>query len=121
MSGLFRSFWWGGFESACHINRASRRLDMICATEHDARAAEDFALVRSVGIRTVREGMRWHLIDRGAGYDFSTALPVARAASEAGIQVVWTLCHYGWPDGVNLFAPAFVERFRRYSAAAPVQ
>ncbi len=117
MSGLFRSFWWGGFESACHINGAARRLDMICATEHDARAAEDFSLVKSVGIETVREGMRWHLIDRGGGYDFSSALPVARAAREAGVQVVWNLCHYGWPDDVNLFAPAFVERFRRYSAA----
>lgn len=117
MSGLFRSFWWGGFESACHINGAAKRVDMICATEHDARAAEDFALVKSVGIETVREGMRWHLIDQGRRYDFSSALPVATAAIRARVQVIWTLCHYGWPDDLSLFEPAFVDRFGRYCAA----
>jgi hypothetical protein len=114
---IFRSFWWAGFESACHINGAAQRLDMIGATEHDARAAEDFALVGGAGIRTVREGMRWHLIDRGGRYDFSSALGVARAAKQAGMQVIWNLCHYGWPDDINLFAPAFVERFARYCGA----
>ena len=117
MSALFRSFWWGGFESACHINGAATRIDMICATEHDARAEEDFRLVRSVGIETVREGVRWHLIDRGGRYDFTSVLPVAEAARRTGVQVIWNLCHYGWPDDINLFAPAFVERFGRYCGA----
>ncbi|MBA2627154.1 MAG: beta-glucosidase [Gemmatimonadales bacterium] len=118
MSSPFRSFWMGGFESACHINGAGQRLDMICATQHDVRADEDYALLRSVGIRTAREGLRWHLIDRGRGqYDFSSARPVVDAAERRGIQVVWNLCHYGWPDDVNLFEPAFIRRFARYAAA----
>ena len=118
MRGLFRSFWWGGFESACQITGAATRIDMICATEHDARAEDDFRLVRSVGIETVREGMRWHLIDRAGHHDFSSVLPVAQAAQRAGVQVIWNLCHYGWPDDINLFAPAFVDRFGRYAGAA---
>ena len=28
---IFRSFWMGGFESACHINEANVRLDMLQA------------------------------------------------------------------------------------------
>jgi hypothetical protein len=31
---------------------------------------------------------------------------------------LWTLFHYGWPDDVNVFTPAFVARFARYAGAA---
>ena len=50
MSSLFRSFWMGGFESACHINFAGQRLDMICATQHDTSASDDYARLRTLGI-----------------------------------------------------------------------
>jgi beta-glucosidase/6-phospho-beta-glucosidase/beta-galactosidase len=41
-----------------------------------------------------------------------------RAAAERhGIQVAWNLCHYGWPDDVDLFQPAFVNRFAGFAAA----
>ena len=36
-----RSFWIGGFESACHINRAGCRLDLAAATQHDRFADAD--------------------------------------------------------------------------------
>ena len=39
------------------------------------------------------------------------------AADTQGIQVLWTLCHYGWPADVDVFAPAFVDRFARYCRA----
>ena len=32
---LFSSFWGAGFESACHINKAGVRLDMVASTQHD--------------------------------------------------------------------------------------
>jgi beta-glucosidase/6-phospho-beta-glucosidase/beta-galactosidase len=70
-----------------------------------------------MGMRTVRDGLRWHLIDRGPEYDFSSFLPMLKAAVEANVQVIWSLVHYGWPDDVDLFSAAFVDRFARYARA----
>jgi beta-glucosidase/6-phospho-beta-glucosidase/beta-galactosidase len=42
---------------------------------------------------------------------------MADAAERAGIQVLWDLCHYGWPDDLDLFSPRFIERFARYAGA----
>lgn len=114
---LFASFWLGGFEAACHINRARQRLDMLAVTQHDQQAAEDYALLRTLGIRAARDGVRWHLIERHGRYDFSSLAPMVRAAQEQGIQVLWGLCHYGWPDDLDVFTPAFVDRFARYCHA----
>src|SRR4051794_32905801 len=68
----FHSFWMGGFEAAGHINEHGARVNMLAATQHDRNVAEDLALVRSVGIGTVRESAQWHLIDRDGVLDFST-------------------------------------------------
>lgn len=114
---LFRSFWMGGFESACHINEAGKRLDMIAGVQHDSKVERDYALLRSMGMQTARDGLRWHLIDRGGSYDFSSFAPMLAAAQRHGIQVIWDLCHYGWPDDLDLFSAAFVDRFARFSAA----
>lgn len=115
--GLFRSFWQAGFEAADHINGLGRRVDMIAATQHDRFVVEDYARAREVGIRTVRESVHWHLVDRGGRYDFSSLAPIAEAARAGGMQVIWTLCHYGWPDDLDLFAPEWVGRFAAYAAA----
>lgn len=71
-----------------------------------------------MGFGTVRDGCRWHRIERSPGrYDFSSLLPQVRAAREAGVQVLWDLCHYGWPDGLDVFRPEFVDRFAEYARA----
>jgi hypothetical protein len=115
---MLGSFWIGGFECACHRRRDGRRLDVLAATGHDRWAAADYARLRRLGIETVREGVRWHRIERSPGrYDFSSLLPTVRAAREAGTQVIWDLCHYGWPEDVDLFRPAFVDRFADYARA----
>ena len=107
-----------GFESACHINRAGRRLDMLAATQHDRFAADDYARLRRIGIRSVRDTARWHLIERPGGvFDFSPLDCLLAAARQHQIQVVWNLCHYGWPDGLDVFAPEFVDRFARFCGA----
>lgn len=115
---LFRSFWMGGFESATHINRLGIRLDMIADTQHDVQAAGDYALLRGLDLRAARDSARWHLIERQRGrYDFASLAPLAAAAQSNGVQVIWNLCHYGWPDDVDVFSPAFPDRFARYCAA----
>lgn len=115
---VFKSFWMAGFECSCHCRGDSRRLDLIAATEHDRWAAADYARVCRLGIETVRDGTRWHRIERSPGrYDFSSLLPMVRAARETGVQVIWDLCHYGWPEGIDVFQPEFVDRFADYARA----
>jgi len=109
---LFSSFWMAGFESACHITRRGQRLDMIAATQHDTFAEADYARLRDVGITSIRDTVRWHLVERSPGsYDFSSLDPMLSAARRQGTQVIWDLCHYGWPDDLDIFEPAFVDRF----------
>lgn len=109
----------GGFECSTHRNPEKVRLDMIAGTGHDVQAESDYALVKTAGIRTVRDGLRWHLIERERGiYDWSSFLPMLEAAKKQGVQVIWDLCHYGWPDYLDIFSPEFPDRFARFSEAA---
>ena len=41
-----------------------------------------------------------------------------RAARDTGTQVIWDLCHWGWPDDLDIWSPAFVDRFAAFAAAA---
>src|SRR4051812_24651291 len=116
-SSLFQSFWMGGFEGACHIDQSGQRVDMIAGTQHDKQVDNDYAMLGAVEISTVRDGIRWPLIDHGGSYVFSSWLPMLQASLTHKIQVIWTLCHYGWPDDVDVLQPAFIERFARYCAA----
>jgi len=113
---VFDSFWIGGFEAATHVNGAGRRLDLIAATQHDVQVEEDYARLRSVGIRTVRDAVRWPLVERNGTFDFSSLAPMVVAAERQGMQVMWTLLHYGVPDDVDMFSPEFPTRFARFSA-----
>jgi hypothetical protein len=89
-SGLFQSFFMGGFECATHRRRDGRRLDLIKATHHDVNAAADYRMLADHGICTVRDGPRWHLIESSPGhYDWSSFLPMLRATQETGTQVIW--------------------------------
>jgi hypothetical protein len=117
-SRLFRSFWIAGFECSCQINSLGERLDMAAALGHDRCALQDYRRLAEVGIAAARDGLRWHLIERGGGFDWSSWIPMLDAARAAGVQVIWDLCHYGWPDGLDIFSPAFVERFARFAGEA---
>lgn len=115
----FRSFLMGGFEGSAHRRPGGEQLDLIAATGHDRRAAADYHALAGCGIRTVRDAFRWHLIETAPGhYDWSSALPMVRAARAAGVQPIWDLCHYGLPHDLDIWSPAFVDRFARFCAAA---
>ena len=71
-----------------------------------------------MGMRTARDGIRWHLIERSPGiYDFSSVLPMLAAARHAEIQVIWDVLHYGWPDDLDIFSRSFVSRFADFCRA----
>ncbi|MBL6455457.1 beta-glucosidase [Belnapia sp. T6] len=114
---LFRSFFLGGFECSTHRRNDGRRLDLIAATRHDLLAEEDYRQVAEHGIRAVRDGVRWHLVQAaGPGqYDWSAVQPMLQASVRTGTQVVWDLCHYGWPDWLDFFSADFAPRFAEFA------
>ena len=108
----FQSFLQAGFECSTQRLRNGCRLDLIAATSHDAFLSEDYFRLLKFGIRTVREGLRWHLIEPSRGtYDFTSVLPLLDAAEDIGIQQIIDLFHFGWPDHLDIFAPEFVDSF----------
>lgn len=121
-TGLFQSFILGGWESSTHRLRSGARLDVIAATHHNTHAEGDYRQLSDLGIRACRDALRWHLIETEAGrYDFASFTPMLDAATRTGTQVIWDLMHYGWPDGLDIWSPAFVDRFAAFARAAALQ
>ena len=119
MSKRFASFFQAGFECSSHRRRDGVRLDLIRATSHDKHVLRDYRLCKDLGFATIRDGLRWHLIEKVAGkYDWSSWLPALEAAEAVGLQVIWDLFHYGSPDCVDQAAPDFPERFTEFALAA---
>ena len=115
---MFRSFYLGGFECATGYNMHGEWIDQIAATEHDLHCDADYARLEEVGIHTVREAIRWPLIDRNGRYDFTSLEPFMAAAGRHGFDVIWDLFHYGYPDDLDPFSDEFAERFAAYCNAA---
>lgn len=119
---MFQSFFMGGFECATHQRADRKQIDVLSATRHDVCAAEDYRLLSHAGIRTVRDGLRWHLIEtRPEVYDWSSFLPMLAASIETRTQVIWDLCHWGIPEGLDIFSDEFVKRFAAFAGEAAVQ
>jgi beta-glucosidase/6-phospho-beta-glucosidase/beta-galactosidase len=125
-STIFQSFWMGGFECSTHrlprrkaLGRfAGQRLDLTASTRHDEFALQDYTRLQDAGIRTARDGVRWHLIEKTPfRYDFSSLVPMLQAARRTQTEIIWDLHHYGWPDGLNIWGAAFVDRFARFARA----
>ena len=115
----FKSFFMGGFECSTHRDGRGRRLDLIASTRHDEFAKADYSRLRDLNIHTCRDGLRWHLIEREPfKYDFDSLRLQIDAVKETGIEVVWDLFHYGYPDDLDIFSDDFIERFASYSRAA---
>jgi hypothetical protein len=115
----FESFFMGGFDCATHRRRDGARVDSIVSQEHDRLTRQDYTAVAGHGLRTVRDGLRWHLIEGAPGrYDWSGWRSMLRAARETGTQVIWDLWHYGHPDWIDFWSPDFVERMAAFAEAA---
>ena len=115
----FASFFQAGFECSSHRRRDGVRLDLIRATGHDRHVLRDYRLCKQLGFDTIRDGLRWHLIEKSPGiYDWSSWLPALEAAEAVGLQVIWDLFHYGSPDHVDQGGDDFAERFTDFARAA---
>ncbi len=113
---LLPSFFIAGFEASTMRRRDGRRNDLVVATRHDVFAATDYRRLVELGIMTVREGAAWHRIEARPGrYDPASVLGRVRIAEALGIQVIWDLCHFGWPDDVDPFAADFADRLAAFA------
>jgi beta-glucosidase/6-phospho-beta-glucosidase/beta-galactosidase len=119
MPGTFDSFFQAGFECSSHRRTDGVRLDLIGATSHDRHVLGDYRQCSELGFRTLRDGLRWHLIEKTpGGYDWSSWLPMLEAAEQIGMQVIWDLFHYGSPDHVDQGSPDFPKKFAEFAVAA---
>ena len=115
----FDSFFMAGFECSSHRRRDGTRLDLLCATQHDALVGQDYRACRALGINTARDGLRWHLIETSPGvYDWSSWVPMLEAGAETGMQVLWDTLHYGSPDWLDQGSPAFIDAYARFASEA---
>ena len=78
---LFDAFFLAGFECSTQRRADGRRLDLLEGTGHFRHAASDYETMSRHGMRTVRDGVRWHLIEAHPGrYELSSFLPMLEAA-----------------------------------------
>ena len=111
----------GGFECSTHRLPTGVRLDLIASTLHDKFAKEDYQRLKDVGMATARDGIRWHLIERVPNeYDMSSLALQVAAARDTGVEIIWDLFHYGYPDDLDIITAEFVERFAKFSAAVAI-
>ncbi len=102
----------GGFECADHVNRSGERINLLRTTAHDVRAREDYALLRKLSIFTAREGVCWSAVETSPYlFDFTEVGNRMSAARMEGIQILWDLCHFGYPADLMPTHPQFVARF----------
>lgn len=109
---IFNTFFIGGYECADHINRSGERVNLLKETQHDIRVLEDYEALASTGIKTVREGICWSAVETAPGvFDFSEVHNRMIAAEKFGIQQIWDLIHFGYPDDIFPTHPLFCKRF----------
>jgi len=117
----FNTFFIGGYECADHINRSGVRVNLLKETQHDIRIEEDYEALSAIGIKTVREGICWSEVEKNAGiYDFSEVKNRMASAEKFGIQQIWDLIHFGYPDGIFPTHPLFCDRFVKLCEAFAV-
>jgi hypothetical protein len=108
----FNSFWMAGYECTDKLNSFGHRVDLLELTGHLELLQQDYNDLLPFGIRTVREGIRWSQVEKRAyQYDWTTVSAMIRTARQYGIQQVWDLCHFGFPDDLTPLHPQFARRF----------
>lgn len=115
---LFQSFFQGGLPCSNACRSPGKRADLMINSGHDTLVDKDYALLAEYQLLTARDGARWYLVEKEPGeYCWDSFLPQLEAAKKYNIQVIWELAHFGWPDGMDIWQPEFVDRFAAFSAA----
>lgn len=108
----FETFWWGGFECTDKLNAFGNRVDFLTLTGHLHQIGQDYQNLIPFNIRTVREGIRWSQVEKSPyQYDWSSVKYMLKQGKAFGMQQVWDLCHFGYPDDLTPLHPMFARRF----------
>ncbi len=108
----FRSFWMGGYECCDMLNRYGQRVDLLRQSGHVQHIQQDYEALSLFNIGTVREGIQWSRVETAPYvYDWSCTDIIIDAAEKTGIQVIWDICHFGFPDDLTPLHPMFYNRF----------
>lgn len=108
----FASFWMAGYECCDMINRHGNRVDLLHLTGHLEKLEEDYRLLDDFEMKSVREGIRWSAVESSPGvYDWQAVSLVIQAAIKSGKQILFDLCHFGFPSDLTPFHPHLTIRF----------
>jgi len=108
----FHSFWMAGYECTDKLNAFGNRVDFLNITAHLELIDEDYENLTGFNIKTVREGIRWSQVEKKPyEYDWSVVKQMIAAGQKKGIQQIWDLCHFGFPDDLTPLHPMFARRF----------
>jgi beta-glucosidase len=122
---LDRGFVVGsGIECSAPVIAGGHRQDELRKTGHWTRVEEDLALVASFGIRYLRYGVPFHVVDAEPGrYDWGWTDWALETLRDAGLEPIADLLHFGIPDDLKgigdphlpgrylAYATAFAERY----------
>lgn len=108
----FNSFLMGGFECADQQNAFGNRIDLYEISGHDLYLEEDYDRVHQLGMQTIREGIRWSKVEISPyQYDWTEVERIIKVSQSKNIQVIWDICHFGFPDDLTPLHPMFSRRF----------
>jgi beta-glucosidase/6-phospho-beta-glucosidase/beta-galactosidase len=114
-----QSFIGAGFECTYALVHTGQKLDLLASTEHDRYCREDYRMIQEFGIKAVREGLAWSLIDKGNNeYDFTRFEQMMKIGKEENIQQIWDLNHFDYPAYLDPFSTQFVTQFAEYAKRA---
>lgn len=101
-----------GYECTDQLNAFGNRVDLITETGHLQMIDQDYQDLSQFQIQTVREGIRWSQVEKKPyEYDWSSVKFMIEQGKKNGIQQLWDICHFGFPDDLTPFHPMFARRF----------
>jgi beta-glucosidase/6-phospho-beta-glucosidase/beta-galactosidase len=108
-----------GIECSAPVVAGGVRQDELRKTGHWDRYEEDLALVSAWGIRYLRYGVPYHVVDRDpAALDWAWTDRALDGVRAAGIEPIIDLLHFGIPDDLTgIGDPRLVDRFVAYVTA----
>ncbi|RYD96491.1 MAG: amine oxidase [Sphingobacteriales bacterium] len=118
MQNPFSSFWIAGYECSDQLNCFGDRVDLLQATRHLEHIEADYIRLREFSISTVREGVQWSCVETSPYvYDWTNVVRVITVARQLQVQVIWDLCHFGYPSDLTTLHPQFSKRFVAFALA----
>lgn len=110
--------WLTGFECSTFPQQGMDQLEL---TQHDRFYASDLLLARdSAGCRTIRYGIRWHIVNPRPGvFDWSSLDGPMELMRELGMEPIVDLFHFGTPTWLErgVLNPAFPDAQAELSRA----